>query len=94
MLLTLGIALGGVWAYEVLGWGGYWAWDPVETASLLPWLLLTANFIVEQLSKNKKSFTREFIILTTFASLVFLSALTRGGFTSPSIPTLSRLLVR
>jgi cytochrome c-type biogenesis protein CcmF len=81
LLLTLGIALGGVWAYEVLGWGGYWAWDPVETASLLPWLFLTAYFIVNAIAKSKQSLTREFMILITFASLVFLSALTRGGFT-------------
>ncbi len=81
LLLTVGIALGGVWAYEVLGWGGYWAWDPVETASLLPWLFLTAYFLFNSLFKNKRSFTREFMILITFASLVFLSALTRGGFT-------------
>lgn len=80
LLLTIGIALGGVWAYEVLGWGGYWAWDPVETASLLPWLFLTAYFLFSSLFK-KKSFTQEFMILITFASLVFLSALTRGGFT-------------
>jgi cytochrome c biogenesis factor len=64
-----------------LGWGGYWAWDPVETASLLPWLFLTAYFIVKALAKSKQSLTREFMILITFASLVFLSALTRGGFT-------------
>jgi cytochrome c-type biogenesis protein CcmF len=81
LLLTLGIGLGGAWAYEVLGWGGYWAWDPVETASLLPWLFLTAYFHLNLLSKNRKSLTREFMILVTFASLVFLSALTRGGFT-------------
>ena len=81
LLLTVGIALGGVWAYEVLGWGGYWAWDPVETASLLPWLFLTAYFLFDSLFKNKRSFTREFMILITFASLIFLSALTRGGFT-------------
>jgi cytochrome c biogenesis factor len=81
ILLTLGIALGGVWAYEVLGWGGYWAWDPVETASLLPWLLLTAYFIVRVISKSKSNLTREFMIMVTFSSLVFLSALTRGGFT-------------
>ena len=82
LLLTLGIALGGVWAYEVLGWGGYWAWDPVETASLLPWLFLTAYFYVNKLAKNKRSLSREFMILITFSSLIFLSALTRGGFTS------------
>jgi cytochrome c biogenesis factor len=81
LLLTVGIALGGVWAYEVLGWGGYWAWDPVETASLLPWLFLTAYFLFDSLFKNKRSYTRELMILITFASLVFLSALTRGGFT-------------
>ena len=40
--LTCAIVLGGWWAYEVLGWGGYWAWDPVENASFLPWLTATA----------------------------------------------------
>jgi cytochrome c biogenesis factor len=81
LLLTLGIGLGGAWAYEVLGWGGYWAWDPVETASLLPWLLLVAYFIVRAVSDSKTSLTRELMIMITFASLVFLSALTRGGLT-------------
>ena len=80
LLLSIGIALGGVWAYEVLGWGGYWAWDPVETASLLPWLFLTAMFYMKP-STKRKSYSREFMILLTFASLVFLSALTRGGAT-------------
>ncbi len=81
ILLTIGIALGGVWAYAVLGWGGYWAWDPVETASLLPWLILTAYFLTRSLSKLKTSLTQESMIMLTFASLVFLSALTRGGLT-------------
>ena len=81
ILLTIGISLGGVWAYAVLGWGGYWAWDPVETASLLPWLILTAYFLTRTLSKHKTSLTRESMIMLTFASLVFLSALTRGGLT-------------
>jgi len=80
LLLTLGIALGGAWAYEVLGWGGYWAWDPVETASLLPWLFLTAYFVAKRIYK-KSALTGEFMIMVTFASLIFLSALTRGGFT-------------
>ncbi|NIP34294.1 MAG: hypothetical protein GWN18_05130, partial [Thermoplasmata archaeon] len=40
--LTLGIGIGALWAYETLGWGGYWAWDPVETSSLIPWVALTA----------------------------------------------------
>jgi cytochrome c-type biogenesis protein CcmF len=81
LLLTIGIALGGLWAYEVLGWGGYWAWDPVETASLLPWIFLVAYFAVKNISDSKKSLTRELMIMITFASLVFLSALTRGGLT-------------
>jgi cytochrome c biogenesis factor len=81
ILLTIGIALGGVWAYAVLGWGGYWAWDPVETASLLPWLILTAYLLTRSLSKHKTSLTQESMIMLTFASLVFLSALTRGGLT-------------
>ena len=41
--VVLGIGLGAVWAYVVLGWGGYWAWDPVENASLIPWLVGTAT---------------------------------------------------
>ena len=81
LLLTIGIALGGAWAYAVLGWGGYWAWDPVETASLLPWLFLVAYFIARAISGHKTNLTRELMIMITFASLVFLSALTRGGFT-------------
>lgn len=70
LLLTIGIALGGLWAYEVLGWGGYWAWDPVETASLLPWVFLVAYFVVKNISNDKKSLTQELMIMITFASLV------------------------
>ncbi|MEE8386722.1 MAG: cytochrome c biogenesis protein CcsA, partial [Dehalococcoidia bacterium] len=50
---TLAIVLGGWWAYEVLGWGGYWAWDPVENASLLPWLTATAALHSALLSERK-----------------------------------------
>ena len=42
IFLTAGIVAGAWWSYEVLGWGGYWAWDPVENAALLPWLTATA----------------------------------------------------
>jgi len=76
---TLGIAIGGLWAYEVLGWGGYWAWDPVETASLLPWFALTAYFHLGPLAKKGKSLTRELMLLITFAAVIFTTALTRGG---------------
>jgi len=79
LILTLGIALGGVWAYEVLGWGGYWSWDPVETCSLLVWVALTAYFHLDPVA-SKRSSAKELMILLTFAALIFLSALTRGGF--------------
>lgn len=79
LLLTLGNVIGGLWAYEVLGWGGYWAWDPVETASLLPWLALTAYFHLGPLSKKRKSLTGELMLLLTFVAVIFTTALTRGG---------------
>ncbi len=79
LLLTVGVALGGVWAYEVLGWGGYWAWDPVETGSLLVWLALTAYFLSKPLTSSGKTLVRPFLMLVTFLALIFLSALTRGG---------------
>ena len=78
--LTLGIALGGLWAYAVLGWGGYWYWDPVETASLMTWLALTAYFHLRPIARTGKGLTKEFLVLLTFEALIFLSALTRGGF--------------
>lgn len=79
LFLTLGIGLGGLWAYEVLGWGGYWSWDPIETASLLPWVALTLYFISKSFPQTRKSLFGEFTILLAFSSLLFLSALTRGG---------------
>ncbi len=79
LLMTIGIALGGLWAYEVLGWGGYWSWDPVETGSLLVWLAITAYFFIRPLARNGKTLAGQFTILVTFMALIFLSALTRGG---------------
>ena len=79
LFLTLGIALGGLWAYEVLGWGGYWAWDPVETSSLVPWLTLTAYFhLVSQLT-SKKSTSKDFMLMITGSLIILASAITRGG---------------
>ncbi|MBE0633089.1 cytochrome c biogenesis protein CcsA, partial [Candidatus Bathyarchaeota archaeon] len=79
LFLTLGIAIGGLWAYEVLGWGGYWAWDPVETSSLIPWLTLTAYFhLVSQLT-GQKSTSKDFMLMVTGALIIFASAVTRGG---------------
>jgi cytochrome c-type biogenesis protein CcmF len=79
LLFTLGIALGGAWAYEVLGWGGYWSWDPVETASLLPWLMLTAFFHTASLSNGNKTLVREFSILAASLLVIFATLVTRSG---------------
>src|SRR5690348_10414604 len=68
MFLTVGIFLGSHWAYEVLGWGGYWGWDPVENASLLPWLTMTA-FLHSVLLQEKGGMMRMWnmwLICTTF----------------------------
>ncbi len=77
LFLALGIALGGWWSYEVLGWGGYWAWDPVETASLLPWLALSAYFHLP--GGTRKDQMKEFTLIITFFMVIFATALTRGG---------------
>ena len=53
--LTMGVMLGGWWSYEVLGWGGYWAWDPVENASLMPWLITTA--FIHSIQVQEKRYT-------------------------------------
>ncbi len=75
VLLTLGLVLGGYWSYVTFGWGGYWAWDPVETAELVPWLALTAFMHVRPLDRGL-SYTS----LMASAGSVFLAILvTRGG---------------
>jgi len=79
LFLTLGIALGALWAYEVLGWGGYWAWDPVETSSLVPWLTLTAYFHLLSKHTGQKSTSKDFMLMITGALIIFASAVTRGG---------------
>jgi cytochrome c-type biogenesis protein CcmF len=81
LFLALGIALGGYWSYVVLGWGGYWAWDPVETASLLPWLALTAYFHLPSPGNGR---LRELTLMATFSLVLYATAVTRGGF-SPSL---------
>ena len=78
-LMTLGIVLGAVWAYEVLGWGGYWSWDPIETGSLLPWLALTAYFFLHTVYKTKNQLLENIAVLAAAVSMFFVSALTRGG---------------
>ncbi|HHY10908.1 MAG TPA: cytochrome c biogenesis protein CcsA, partial [Firmicutes bacterium] len=80
-MLTVGIITGGQWAYNELGWGGYWAWDPVENASLLPWLTATALLHFLRLSPRKKS-TKVWsfsLIMLTFLLTIFGTFLTRSG---------------
>ncbi len=79
--LTVAIVLGGWWAYEVLGWGGYWAWDPVENASFLPWLTATAAFHSALLMERKgvlKGWTVT-LILATFLLTILGTFMTRSG---------------
>jgi cytochrome c-type biogenesis protein CcmF len=84
MFLGTGIVLGGHWAYHVLGWGGYWAWDPVENASLLPWLAGTAflhSVMIQEKRGMLKVWNMVLIILTFFLS-IFGTFLTRSGIIS------------
>lgn len=79
--LTIGIVLGGWWAYEVLSWGGYWAWDPVENASFMPWLIATA-FIHSALVQQRRGMLQawNFILVISMFSLTILGTfLTRSG---------------
>ena len=78
--LTAGIILGAEWAYVELGWGGYWAWDPVENASLLPWLAMTASLHAVSLARRGMLRLTSFILISlTFALCVFATLLTRSG---------------
>ncbi len=81
VLLTAGIVLGSWWSYDVLGWGGYWAWDPVETASLIPWLTSTGLLHSLLLQKQRKIFQRfNFVlILLTYMMVIFSILITRAG---------------
>jgi cytochrome c-type biogenesis protein CcmF len=79
--LTVAIVLGGWWAYEVLGWGGYWAWDPVENASLLPWLTATAalhSAIVMERRGTLKGWTVT-LVMSSFLLTVLGTFMTRSG---------------
>ena len=79
--LTTGIVLGAWWSYEVLGWGGYWAWDPVENASFIPWLLATA-FIHSSVVQARRGVLQSWnyvLVIGTFAATVLGTFLTRSG---------------
>jgi cytochrome c-type biogenesis protein CcmF len=81
---TIGVILGGQWAYVELGWGGYWAWDPVENASLMPWLTATA-FLHSIMIQEKKGMLKVWnmsLVILTYALSIFGTFLTRSGIIS------------
>ena len=84
LFLTCGIFLGAHWAYSVLGWGGYWGWDPVENASLLPWLTGTAflHSVMMQEKRGMMKIWNVWLIFVTFLLSIFGTFLTRSGVVS------------
>ncbi|MHB8467051.1 MAG: heme lyase CcmF/NrfE family subunit [Acidimicrobiales bacterium] len=81
MFLSIGIVLGAWWSYEVLGWGGYWAWDPVENASFIPWLTATA-FLHSVMVQERRGMLRIWnlsLVLATFSLTILGTFLTRSG---------------
>jgi len=81
LFLSVGITLGMWWAYVELGWGGYWAWDPVENASLLPWLTMTA-FLHSVMIQEKRGMLKRWnlgLIIGTFLLSIFGTFITRSG---------------
>ncbi|MEI9977588.1 MAG: heme lyase CcmF/NrfE family subunit [Edaphobacter sp.] len=84
LFLTCGIFLGAHWAYAVLGWGGYWGWDPVENASLMPWLTGTA-FLHSVMMQEKRGMMKTWnvwLIFSTFMLTILGTLLTRSGIVS------------
>jgi cytochrome c-type biogenesis protein CcmF len=81
MILGTGIIMGSFWAYEALNFGGFWAWDPVENASIIPWLTLIAGVHVMIAFKNSghSYFTALFLIIISFILVLYASFLTRSG---------------
>jgi len=82
LFLGMGIAVGGVWAYLVLGWGGFWAWDPVETASFIPWLTLTGYLHAAALHrKNKTTFSiaAPMLAAVSFILVLYAAIVVRSG---------------
>lgn len=79
--LTVAIVSGGWWSYEILGWGGYWAWDPVENASFIPWLLATAFLHSVQIQERRRILKgwNIYLIVFAYAATVLGTFLTRSG---------------
>lgn len=84
LFLSLGLILGGRWAYDVLGWGGYWGWDPVENASLMPWLAGTAFLHSAMIQEKMRMFKmwNMFLIVLTFLLVILGTFIVRSGVIS------------
>jgi len=84
LFLSLGLVLGGRWAYDVLGWGGYWGWDPVEIAAFMPWLTGTAflHSVMIQEHKGMLKHWNLLLIILTYSLVIFGTFLTRSGVLS------------
>ncbi len=82
--MTAGLVLGMIWSYDVLGWGGYWGWDPVENASFVPWLLGTAliHGLVFQRNRHRNARWNVVLAFATFLSVLYATYLTRSGVLS------------
>jgi cytochrome c-type biogenesis protein CcmF len=84
IFLTIGLILGGRWAYDVLGWGGFWGWDPIENAMLLPWLTGTA-FLHSVMMTEKRGMLKKWnmvLIILTYSLTIFGTFITRTGIIS------------
>jgi cytochrome c-type biogenesis protein CcmF len=84
LFLSLGLILGGRWAYDVLGWGGYWGWDPVEISAFMPWLTGTA-FLHSVMIQEKRGMLKRWnmvLIILTYSLVIFGTFLTRSGVLS------------
>ncbi|MGZ7033306.1 MAG: heme lyase CcmF/NrfE family subunit, partial [Thermoanaerobaculia bacterium] len=100
LYLSFGLVLGMIWAYEVLGWGGYWGWDPVENAGLLPWFTATA-FLHSVMVQERRSMLRVWnvvLVIMTFFLTIFGTFMTRSGVVQSvhafgDDPELARLFV-
>ena len=81
MILGTGIIMGSFWAYEALNFGGFWAWDPVENASIIPWLTLIAavHVIIAYKNSGHSYFTATFLVMISFVLVLYASFLTRSG---------------
>src|SRR3954471_5254439 len=98
LFLSFGLTLGMIWAYEELGWGGYWGWDPVENAGLLPWFTATA-FLHSVIVQERRSMLRIWnvtLVIVTFFLTIFGTFMTRSGVVQSvhafgSDPVLARL---